>query len=157
MTDEIQFTLNGRTVRTGSGPMTPLIRVLRRDLGLLGTKLGCGEGRCGSCTVLLDGRPVVSCLLPLELAAGREIRTVEGLSGPGEPLTPLQEAFLAHGAVQCGACTPGMLMALTALLEHDEALTDTSVREALAGNLCRCTGYHKIVEATLAVADGGPR
>ena len=157
MTEQIAFTLNGAPVRTGFSAMTSLIEVLREDLGMLGTKLGCGEGRCGSCTVLLDGRPVVACLLPIALVEGRDVRTVEGLAGSEEPLSALQDALLAHGAVQCGACTPGVLMALTAWLEQHDEPTDRSVREALAGNICRCTGYHKIVEAALAVANEGAR
>jgi carbon-monoxide dehydrogenase small subunit len=146
------FTVNTRAVEVDAPDMTPLLKVLRDDLGHLGAKVGCGEGRCGACTVLVDGQPVVSCLYPVALAEGREVRTVEGLAGPGAPLNPLQDALLEHGGVQCGACTPGVLMALTALLERNSAPDEDEVREALAGNICRCTGYRKIVDAALAVA-----
>ena len=148
------FNLNARQVEADVPGMTPLLAVLREDLGHTGAKLGCGEGRCGSCTVLVDGDPVVSCLYPVALADGRAVRTVEGLAAPDAPLNPLQDAFLEHGAVQCGACTPGILMALTALFERDATPDDHAVREALAGNICRCTGYAKIVDAALAVAGG---
>jgi carbon-monoxide dehydrogenase small subunit len=146
------FTLNTRRVEADAPDMTPLLEVLREDLGHTGAKLGCGEGRCGACTVLVDGAPVVSCIYPVALADGREVRTVEGLTAPDAPLNPLQDALLEHGGVQCGACTPGILMALTALLERDGTPDDGAVRDALAGNLCRCTGYTKIVDAALAVA-----
>ena len=152
-----EFTLNGRTVSSRAEPMTALVWVLRGELGLQGTKVGCAEGRCGACTVIVDGRAVVSCLFPVVLADGATVRTVEGLAGPDDPLTPLQDALLEHGAVQCGACTPGVLMSLTALLDGTLAPTEGEVREALTGNICRCTGYHKIVEATLAVANGVER
>jgi aerobic-type carbon monoxide dehydrogenase small subunit (CoxS/CutS family) len=147
------FTVNGRPVEVAAPGMTPLLSVLRGELHLRGSKLGCGEGRCGACTVLVDGEPVVSCLYPVALADGREVRTVESLAGPEEGLNPLQDAFLEHGAVQCGACTPGVLMALTALLERDASPDEAAIREALAGNVCRCTGYRKIIDATLAVAE----
>ena len=146
------FQLNARHVEVDAPDMTPLLEVLREDLGRRGAKVGCGEGRCGSCTVLVDGEPVVSCLYPVALAEGREVRTVEGLAAPDAPLNPLQDALLEHGGVQCGACTPGILMSLTALLERDGAPDEHAVREALAGNICRCTGYTKIVEAALSVA-----
>jgi aerobic-type carbon monoxide dehydrogenase small subunit (CoxS/CutS family) len=134
----------------GSG-LRPLLDVLRAELGLLGAKPGCGEGRCGACTVLVGGRPVASCLYPLALAAGKDIRTVEGLA-ENEELTPLQASLLEAGAVQCGACTPGMVMTLTALLEREPAPTEEQVRRELAGNLCRCTGYAQIVAAALRAA-----
>jgi carbon-monoxide dehydrogenase small subunit len=147
------FTLNDRRVDVEAPDMTPLLEALR-EIGLTGAKLGCGEGRCGACTVLVDGRPVVACLYPLALADGHDVRTVEGLAAPDAPLSPLQDALLEHGGVQCGACTPGILMALTALLEREGAPDEAAVRDALAGNICRCTGYRKIVDAALAVADG---
>ncbi|MCW3002090.1 MAG: (2Fe-2S)-binding domain protein [Conexibacter sp.] len=153
------FTLNERRVEVDAPDLTPLLTVLRDDLGHTGAKLGCGEGRCGACTVLVDGQPVVSCLYPVSAADQREVRTVEGLAAPDAPLNPLQDALLEHGAVQCGACTPGILMALTALFERDSTPDDPAVREALAGNICRCTGYTKIVEAALSVAaanEGSP-
>lgn len=146
------FTVNNRRVEIDTPDMTPLLSVLRSRLGLTGAKPGCGEGRCGACTVLIDGRPAVSCLMPVALAEGRAVRTVEGLADPDGPLNPLQDALLEHGGVQCGACTPGILMALTALFERDATPDEAVVKEALAGNICRCTGYHKIVEAALAVA-----
>lgn len=144
------FTVNGTPAAVDRAGMDPLLDVLRDDLALTGAKPGCGEGRCGSCTVLVDGAPVVSCLFPLALASGREIRTVEGLSRPGQPLAPLQDELLAHGGVQCGACIPGMLMTLSAHLEDGGLADERAVREAIAGNACRCTGYHHIVDGALA-------
>ena len=147
----IRFTLNSRPVEIEADDLKPLLTILRETLGKHGTKPGCGEGRCGACTVLVDGGPVVSCLFPVALAEGREIRTVEGLAGPGRPLSPLQRAVLDHGGLQCGACTPGVLMVLTALLEREQEPTDHEVREALSGNICRCTGYTVIVNAVLSL------
>jgi aerobic carbon-monoxide dehydrogenase small subunit len=151
----MQLQINGRQYEVDVPSLKPLARVLREDLGLMGTKIGCYEGRCGSCNVLVDGLVVASCLFPLGLAEGAAIRTVEGLGGEGA-LAPLQEAILSHGGVQCGICTPGILMTLTALLERSPSPAEQEVREALVGNLCRCTGYHKIVGAVLAVAAGRP-
>jgi aerobic-type carbon monoxide dehydrogenase small subunit (CoxS/CutS family) len=148
------LTVNDRAVQVEAPGLRPLLDVLRDDLGLLGAKPGCGEGRCGACTVLVGGQPVVSCLYPVALAEGRPVQTVEGLSD-GERLTALQDSLLAHGAVQCGACTPGMVVSLTALLARDPAPTERAVREALAGNICRCTGYNQLVDAALAVAGTG--
>ena len=127
--------------------MARLLDVLREDLGLTGTKEGCGEGECGACTVLLDGRPVCSCLVPLAHARGREVRTIEGLGGDH----PLQRAFVAEGGAQCGACTPGMIMAALAL---PAGATREQVRHGLAGNLCRCTGYEAIYRAVGKAAAG---
>ncbi len=143
------LTVNGMQCHTDLPALTPLIQLLREELELRGTKPGCGEGRCGACTVLLDGRPVASCLIPIANAVGADIRTIESLAGPDRPLTPVQDAMLECGGVQCGACTPGVVMTLTALLDSGVELTDSSVRAALTGNLCRCTGYHKIVDAAL--------
>ncbi|MBN1284069.1 MAG: molybdopterin-dependent oxidoreductase [Anaerolineae bacterium] len=141
------FTLNGKPVTVHSDPTTPLLDVLRGELNLTGTKQGCDhEGECGACTVLLDGAPVRSCLTPLGKVAGRAVQTVEGLGNAGH-LHPLQVAFIETGAVQCGFCTPGMLMAAKSLLDHDPDPSRARIIEALAGNLCRCTGYHKIVQA----------
>jgi carbon-monoxide dehydrogenase small subunit len=131
-------------------PMARLLDVLREDLGLTGAKEGCGEGECGACSVLLDGRLVTSCLVPAGHAQGAEIITVEGLA-EGETLTALQEAFIVHNATQCGFCTPGMLLAAEDLLRRCPVPDEGEVRRGLAGNLCRCTGYVKIVDAVQAV------
>jgi carbon-monoxide dehydrogenase small subunit len=143
----IEITVNGARREVAAAPMSRLLDVLREELGLTGTKEGCGEGECGACAVLIDGELVCSCLVPVGQAAGAEIRTVEGLAG--EELAPIQRAFLEHGGAQCGICTPGMLLAAVALLQRNARPTEPEVREALAGNLCRCTGYTKIVEAIL--------
>jgi carbon-monoxide dehydrogenase small subunit len=148
----VRLSVNGSVYEVAAGPLTPLVHVLRDELGLLGTKIGCFEGHCGACTVLVDGRPVVSCLTPLAHADGAEISTVEGLAAPDGTLAPLQEALIDHGGLQCGVCTPGILMTLTAFLRGNPDPTDAEVRAALAGNLCRCTGYHAIVAAALAAA-----
>ena len=150
MTYELE--INGERHGVDVPGLTPLVRVLREELGLTGTKTGCLEGRCGACTVIVDGRSVVSCLYPVALADGVSVRTVEGLAGDSGELHPLQRALLDAGAVQCGISTPGVLMTLTWLLEHEPAPTDAEIRAALAGNVCRCTGYQKIVDAVLAVA-----
>jgi carbon-monoxide dehydrogenase small subunit len=145
------FRVNGEEVSVDADGLRPLVDVLREDLGLTGTKAGCHEGRCGACTVIVDGRSVVSCLYPLALAAGAEVRTVEGLAAADGTLNTLQEAILDSGGVQCGISTPGVLMTLTALLEANPHPTEHEVRTALAGNVCRCTGYQKIVDAVLAL------
>jgi aerobic carbon-monoxide dehydrogenase small subunit len=149
----LRWTVNGRVLRTRVPPMKRLLDVLREDLGLTGAKEGCGEGECGACSVLLDGMVVNACLVPVVQCDGRRVTTVEGLGsarGPG----PLQRAFVEHGAAQCGICTPGMLISAHALLKRGRGRvpTDAAVREALAGNLCRCTGYQKIVDAVRATA-----
>jgi len=146
-----ELDVNGERHSVDAPGLTPLVRVLRDELRLTGTKTGCSEGRCGACTVIVDGRSVVSCLYPVALADGTSIRTVEGLAGDEGELHPLQRALLDAGAVQCGISTPGVLMTLTWLLEHQPAPTEADVRAALAGNVCRCTGYQKIVDAVLAV------
>jgi xanthine dehydrogenase small subunit len=146
-----RFTLNGLEVVATTAGGRRLLDVLRQDLGLTGTKEGCGEGECGACAVLVDGDLVNSCLVPVGQVDGHEIVTVEGLAGDG-PLSPLQQAFHEVGGAQCGLCTPGMLMAAHALLVSGRPAGDRDIREAIAGNLCRCTGYTKIIEAIEAVA-----
>jgi len=128
-------------------PGIRLIDLLRVELGLTGTKEGCGEGECGACTVLVDGRPVNACLYPALEAEGRRITTIEGLAEPDGALSPIQQAFVDHGGIQCGFCTPGMILAAKALLDDNPDPTDREIREALVGNLCRCTGYAQIVES----------
>lgn len=130
-----------------------LSAVLREQLELIGTKEGCQVGECGACTVLLDGLPVLSCLLPAVEAEGCRITTIEGLAD-GETLHPLQQSFVDHGAVQCGFCTPGMILTASELLRRNPHPDESDIRQAIAGNMCRCTGYTKIVEAVQAVADG---
>ncbi len=154
MADKIRLTLtvNGTTRSAEVFPMARLLDVLREDLGLTGTKEGCGEGECGACSVILDGTLVNACLVPAIQAQGATLRTVEGLAG-GAELSPLQDAFLHHGGAQCGFCTPGMLVAGTHLLEQHAAGDPAEVREGLAGNLCRCTGYNKIVDSVLAARE----
>ncbi|HEY3221530.1 MAG TPA: (2Fe-2S)-binding protein [Gemmatimonadales bacterium] len=145
----MRFTLNGTTVSLDVVGTRRLLDVLREDLHLTGTKEGCGEGECGACSVLIDGEVVDSCLIAVGQVEGREVTTVEGLADGGR-LTALQQAFIEYGAAQCGICTPGMLLAAHVLLEGSSRLTADEVREGLAGNLCRCTGYTKIIEAVLS-------
>ena len=145
----MRFTLNGRTVSFDGSGSRRLLDVLREDLRLTGTKEGCGEGECGACSVLIDGEIVDSCLVAVGQVEGRAVTTVEGLAPPDE-LSPLQRAFIDHGAAQCGICTPGMVLAAHVLLENTPHPTETEVRIGLAGNLCRCTGYTKIIDAVLA-------
>jgi aerobic-type carbon monoxide dehydrogenase small subunit (CoxS/CutS family) len=137
-------------------PHATLLSVLREDLGLTGTKEGCDEGECGACTVLVNGEAVDSCLQAALAVSGSDVRTVEGLARSGAALAPLQRAFVDAGGVQCGFCTPGFLMTLAAFLEENPTPTDDEIREAIAGNICRCTGYSQIVEAVLA-SSGGAR
>ena len=152
----IRMTVNGKPRRVTVPPMKRLLDVLRQDCGLTGTKEGCGEGECGACSVLLDGRLVNSCLVPAIHAEGAKVLTVEGLA-KNDRLSALQQAFIERGAAQCGICTPGMLIASVALLSQPGAKDEESVREALAGNLCRCTGYQKIVDAVIEVSRRGRR
>jgi carbon-monoxide dehydrogenase small subunit len=147
----IRFVLNGRSTAVEAPPASRLLDVLRGPLGLKGTKEGCGEGECGSCTVLLDGTPVNACLVLIGQVDGRAVTTVEGLGEP-EQLSPLQDAFVKQGGSQCGICTPGFLVSAQALLDAIPKPGETDIREALAGNLCRCTGYQRIVEAVRAAS-----
>jgi len=142
---KITFTLNGAEIRVETTPDRRVVDILREDLGLTGTKEGCGTGECGACTIFLDGVTKLSCLMVAAQIDGQEIVTIEGMAQSGG-LHPVQKAFVDSGAVQCGFCTPGMVMAGAALLEHDPAPSDDAIRTALSGNLCRCTGYQKIVD-----------
>jgi aerobic-type carbon monoxide dehydrogenase small subunit (CoxS/CutS family) len=143
--------VNGRQYPISVEPHRSLLWALRQELGLTGSKEGCDDSECGACMVLIDGRPVNSCSYLAVQADGREITTIEGLA-EGSELAPLQQAFLDAGGVQCGFCTPGMLISATALLRENASPTEDEVRLALAGNLCRCTGYQKIVSAVLSAA-----
>ena len=143
-----QFTVNGHELSVDALPMTRLIDVLREELRLTGTKEGCGEGECGACTVLINGTPVNSCLIPVAQVADCDIITVEGIA-EDHRLDPIQQAFIEYGAAQCGICTPGFIVAARALLNTNPNPTRRDVREALAGNLCRCTGYQKIIDAVI--------
>ncbi len=142
----IQLTVNGRPVEALVEPNSTLVQFLREDLGLTGTKHGCGLGDCGACTVILDGQPVNSCLVLAISANGREVVTIEGLAEDGK-LHPVQQAFVDKGSIQCGFCTPGMILSAKALLDSNPNPTEQEIRMAISGNLCRCTGYQKIVEA----------
>jgi len=145
------FEVNGEAVAVDAPGMRRLLDALREDLGLTGTKEGCGEGECGACSVLVDGRVVDSCLVPLSQVQGASVTTVEGLAPQGQ-LSTLQRAFLERGGAQCGICTPGMLIAAQAYLDDGGTPVDEDIRVAIAGNLCRCTGYTKIIEAIAAAA-----
>ncbi len=152
----VDFILNGAPCSADAPPLARLLDVLRETLRLTGTKEGCGEGECGSCTVLLDGTPVNSCLVAFGQCEGRSVTTVEGLSGSG-PLTPTQRSFVEEGGTQCGFCTPGVLVSLEALRTRDAHPSEGAIREAVAGNICRCTGYARIVAAARnAAGDGEP-
>jgi aerobic-type carbon monoxide dehydrogenase small subunit (CoxS/CutS family) len=153
MMQKMQFNINGVLYESEIDVRRTLLEVLRETFGLMGTKKGCNEGECGACTVLLDGRPVLSCLTLAVEARGKRVVTVEGLVENGE-LHPLQKSFIEHGALQCGFCTSGMLMAAKGLLNENPSPNEGEVRQAIAGNLCRCTGYDKIVKAILAAAGG---
>ena len=152
----VRFLLNGTATTVEAPGMRPLLHVLRVDLDLTGTKEACGEGECGACSVILDGSVVNACLVPMCQVDGRAVRTVEGLARPGPDgvrvLDPVQQALLDAGGVQCGICIPGILMAARAHLDGGGSADEDAIREAIAGNLCRCTGYMKIVEAIAAVA-----
>lgn len=148
---EIVLRVNGINYEVAVEPQRTLVEVLRDTLGLTGTKKSCSEGECGACTVLMDGKPATSCLILALDAQGKEITTIEGLS-EGEKLHPIQEAFLKHAAIQCGFCTPGMVMSAKAFLDENPKPTATEVRKAISGNLCRCTGYQQIVDSILAAS-----
>ena len=147
----IRFTVNGKAASVETEPERPLLEVLREDLGLTGTKYGCGEAQCGSCTVLLDDQPTLSCVTPVRTAEGRKVVTIEGLAAPGK-LHPVQQAFLDEAAVQCGYCTPGMVLRTVALLKTYPKPTEAQIVEGLNGHLCRCAGYHRILAAVRAAA-----
>ena len=147
----IKMTVNGAPAEVSAPPMSRLLDVLRGPLGLTGTKEGCGEGECGACSVLLDGLPVNSCLVAAGQCEGRTVTTVEGL-GLKDELSPLQRCFIEDGGAQCGICTPGMLVAAESLLRSNKNPTEADVRDAIAGNLCRCTGYQRIIDAILHAA-----
>ena len=147
----LRLNINGENRLSACDPLTPLVDVLRDEFFLTGAKIVCREGFCGACTVLLDGRPVMSCLMPVGLAQGSAVLTVESLAPEGV-LSPLQQAMEKYDAVQCGMCFPGMLMTLTSFLEGARAPTREDIKTALVGNLCRCTGYERIVDAALSVA-----
>lgn len=148
----LRFSVNKQPVEIAIEPHLTLLEVLRERLALMGAKEGCGTGECGACTVLLDGAPVPSCLVLAVEAEGCEVTTIEGLAADGE-LHPVQKAFIAHGGVQCGFCTPGMVLSAAALLARRPRPTEDEIRAALAGNQCRCTGYDKIVRAVQAAAE----
>lgn len=150
----LKMTVNGEPVEVAVDPTWTLLRVIREELGLTGTKEGCGIGDCGACTVLMEGKPVNSCLVLALQAEGKEVRTVEGL-GTEENLDPLQESFIKYGAVQCGFCTPGMLISARALLDKNPHPTTEEIKVAISGNLCRCTGYVKIIQAIQQAAQQG--
>jgi carbon-monoxide dehydrogenase small subunit len=147
----IQLTVNGEKYEVVAAPNQTLLEILREDLYLTGAKEGCGEGACGTCTVLLDGKPVRSCLTLAVEVQGREVTTIEGLAPMGG-LHPVQKAFVEYGAIQCGFCSPGMILATKALLDENPSPTEQEARRAISGNVCRCTGYAKIVEAMLKAA-----
>jgi carbon-monoxide dehydrogenase small subunit len=154
MKKEITFTLNGEAINAEVDPQWTLLYLLREVLELTGTKEGCGYGECGACTVIIDGQAVNSCLYPVMEAEGKTITTIEGLASKDGQLHPLQTAFINEGAVQCGFCSPGMIMSAKALLDTNEKPTEEEIKDAVAGNLCRCTGYVNIINAVKSVAGG---
>jgi carbon-monoxide dehydrogenase small subunit len=151
----VRIEVNGSVRDLVTTPTRRLLDVLREDLGLTGTKESCAVGVCGACSVLVDGEVVSACLLPIVLADGRAVTTIEGLAGPDGGLTALQEAFIRDGGFQCGACTPGQIVAATALLREQPDPGEEDIRDWMAGNLCRCTGYTGIVRAIQSAASGG--
>ena len=149
---EISITVNNKHYQLTIPPWRTLLEVIREDLKLTGTKEGCGLGECGACTVIMDGKTVNSCLVLATEADGKQITTIEGLA-EGEKLHPLQQAFVDHGGLQCGFCTPGMIMSAKALLDKNPHPTEDEIKRGIAGNLCRCTGYAKIIESIKAAAE----
>lgn len=149
----MNITVNGVSREVSSPPLTPLLRVLREELGVTGTKVGCEAGGCGACSVLIDGEPRRSCLTPVGSLNGSEVTTVEGL-GTADHLSPVQQAFVHYYAAQCGFCTPGMVVAATAYINKGGSSDAEEIEAALSGHMCRCTGYRKIIEAVAAVAGG---
>jgi len=148
----IQLEINGRVYDVAVEPRDLLVDVLRKKVGLTGTKKGCGAGDCGACTVLVDGKPVLSCITLAIACKGKKITTIEGLARPDGTLHPIQQAFVDHGAIQCGFCTPGMIMSAKGLLDRNPKPSQFEIKRAIAGNICRCTGYKKIVEAIEAAS-----
>ena len=153
--ESFSFVVNGVSRSVETQPWTPLLDVLREQLRFTGTKEGCAVGVCGLCSVLVDGELVSACLVPVASVAGSEVSTIEGLAAD-EQLTPIQDAFIQHGGFQCGICTPGQLVAATALLNENNSPTETEIREWMGGNLCRCTGYQQIVDAIAQAAEAEP-
>ncbi len=153
MKRSVEFVLNGRPVKAEVSPDQSLLELLREEFELNGAKEGCNMGDCGACTVIMNGKAVNSCLVPALEVKGAEVLTVEGLVAPDGGLDPVQEAFVELGAIQCGFCTPGMVMSAKALLMRNPRPSEQEIRTALEGNLCRCTGYHQIIEAVKAAAE----
>ena len=148
----LNFTLNGEPIQVEIEPHLTLLQLLREKLELTGTKEGCGMGECGACTVLLDGMTVNSCIFPAVEAEGKSITTIEGIADGKGGLHPIQKAFIEHGAIQCGFCTPGMVLSVKALLDEIPKPTEEEIRNGIAGNLCRCTGYLQIIQAVKAAS-----
>lgn len=149
---ELTLNVNGHTRTLEANPAATLLDVIRDELGLIGTKEGCVEGECGACTVLVDGRPVDSCIFPAHAVGARELTTIEGVGAVDA--TPLQQAMIKAGAIQCGFCTPGFVVTLTALLDENPSPDEATIRRSLAGNICRCTGYSQIIDAVLECSGG---
>ncbi len=154
--ERIVFRVNGQEKDVDTAPARPVLDVLREDLGLTGTKEGCSVGVCGACSILVDGRLMSACLVPVGTLAGREVTTVEGLAEDDGRLSPVQQAFLECGGFQCGICTPGQVVAATALLRECPKPSADEVKDWMMGNICRCTGYYSIVNAVLQAADAAP-
>lgn len=154
MKQKMELQVNGRVYEVFVEPWKTLLEVLREELGLTGAKMGCDDGNCGACTVIVDGKAIKSCLMLVPQAKGKKILTIEGL-GSEENLHPLQQAFIEYFAVQCGFCTPGMILTAKALIDSNPEPTEAEVKEAISGNLCRCTGYTKIVESIITATKRG--